>query len=104
MIASQFSNLFFRKAEAHCPTGSVAQLINEVFTVAPLLLKHLNNYEYRARILWASTVALNGTLYAGRKTSGDWGVHSIGHVSFRICLIHRMGRPYLLSIRLGLNL
>ncbi len=71
---------FFADGEAPLSDRFVAQLINEVFSVAPLLLKHLNNYEYRARILWASTVALNGTLYAGRETSGDWGVHSIGHV------------------------
>ncbi len=44
----------------------------------PLLLKNLENYEYRANIMWAATTALNGMTNYGRK-NGDWGVHDIGH-------------------------
>jgi alcohol dehydrogenase YqhD (iron-dependent ADH family) len=79
-IISHSLESFFAEGDAPLPDRFVAQLINEIFAIAPLLLKDLDNYEYRSRVLWASTVALNGTLYAGRKTSGDWGVHSIAHV------------------------
>lgn len=71
---------YFADGEADLSDRLVAATINEIFEVAPLLLKDLKNYDLRARIMWASTVALNGTLYSGRKSSGDWGVHAIGHV------------------------
>ena len=71
---------FFAEGDAPLSDKFVTTLINEVIEIAPLLLNDLSNYEYRERIMWASTLALNGTLYHGRKSSGDWGVHSIGHV------------------------
>jgi hypothetical protein len=45
----------------------------------PLLMKDLGNYDLRARIMWAATNALNNLTVYGR-TSGDWGVHALGHV------------------------
>ena len=36
------------------------------------------DYEARENILWLSTVALNGSLSAG-KQGGDWGVHHFEH-------------------------
>lgn len=71
---------YFAAGTANLSDRFVASLLNEVMEVTPLLLKNLSDYDYRARILWASTVALNGTMYHGRTSSGDWGVHSIGHV------------------------
>lgn len=71
---------YFAGGQAELSDRFVASVLNEIFEVAPLLLKDLKNHDYRARIMWASTVALNGTLYSGRLSSGDWGVHSIGHV------------------------
>jgi alcohol dehydrogenase YqhD (iron-dependent ADH family) len=44
----------------------------------PKLLGDLQNYEYRERIMFAATMALNGMTMYGRST-GDWGVHSAGH-------------------------
>ncbi|MBN2892417.1 MAG: iron-containing alcohol dehydrogenase [Bacteroidales bacterium] len=79
MIAHSLES-YFAEGEADLSDRLVAANINEIFEAGPELLKNLENYDLRARILWASTVALNGTLYSGRKSSGDWGVHSIGHV------------------------
>jgi hypothetical protein len=39
----------------------------------------LQNYEYREKIMFAATMALNGMTMYGRST-GDWGVHSAGHI------------------------
>ncbi len=78
MIAHSFE-AFFAEGDAPLSDRFVGGLFNEVAEVAPLLLNDLKNIDYRARILWASTVALNGTLYNGRKTSGDWGLHALGH-------------------------
>jgi alcohol dehydrogenase YqhD (iron-dependent ADH family) len=79
MIAHSLES-YFAFGTAELSDKLVASVLKEIFEVAPKLLNNLNNYDLRARVLWASTVALNGTLYSGRKSSGDWGVHSIGHV------------------------
>lgn len=79
-IVAHTLEAYFAAGEAELSDRFVAALLQEVFEVAPLLIKNLNNYDYRARMLWASTIALNGTLYHGRESSGDWGVHTIGHV------------------------
>jgi alcohol dehydrogenase YqhD (iron-dependent ADH family) len=42
------------------------------------LLKEIDNYEWRARIMYAATCALNEITMFGRK-GGDWGVHGLGH-------------------------
>ena len=41
------------------------------------VLKEPNNYEYRAEIMWAGTVAHNGLLGTGREE--DWASHKIEH-------------------------
>lgn len=43
----------------------------------PLVLEIPDNYEARAEIMWASTIAHNNLLNTGR--IGDWGSHDIGH-------------------------
>ena len=54
-------------------------IIKEGMEAGPLLLLNPDNYDLRARIMWAATNALSG-LTAYGKESGDWGVHAIGHV------------------------
>ena len=71
---------FFAKGEATLSDRFVAEIIKEAMEYAPLLLEDLENYDLRAKIMWAATCALNGTAYHGRQSSGDWGVHSVGHV------------------------
>ena len=44
----------------------------------PPLLQNLNDYELRARMMWAATNALNGLAMAGRG-SGDYASHALGH-------------------------
>lgn len=56
----------------------VISIIKEAMIAGPLLLEDLSNYDLRARIMFASTMALNGTTMQGRK-NGDWGVHGAGH-------------------------
>jgi len=43
----------------------------------PVLLKEPENYEARAEIMWASTIALNGLLACGKIT--DWATHMLEH-------------------------
>jgi alcohol dehydrogenase YqhD (iron-dependent ADH family) len=56
----------------------VISIIKEAMEFGPKLLGDLQNYECRERIMFAATMALNGTTMYGRST-GDWGVHSAGH-------------------------
>ena len=44
---------------------------------APKLIKNLDDYELRANIMWAGTLAHNDLLSTGRV--GDWVTHGMGH-------------------------
>lgn len=57
----------------------VQAIVKDAMYYGPLVIKHPANYEYRANIMWGATCALNGLTFCGR-TSGDWGVHDIGHI------------------------
>ena len=48
-----------------------------IINSARVILKEPNNYEARANIAWASTIAHNGILGVGRQ--GDWACHRMEH-------------------------
>jgi len=52
-------------------------VLKTVIKNTPIVLKEPCNYNARAEIMWASTVAHNGLLEAGR--GGDWSSHVIEH-------------------------
>jgi len=70
---------WFGKGEASLSDRIVVSIIKEAMEYGPALMQDLNNYDLRARIMWAATMALNNTTIYGRE-SGDWGVHALGHV------------------------
>jgi alcohol dehydrogenase YqhD (iron-dependent ADH family) len=78
LIAHCLEN-YFGDGDATLSDKFVCAIIREAIELGPKLMDDLNNYEYRAKIMWASTCALNGTTGYGRK-NGDWGVHSLGHI------------------------
>jgi len=69
---------YFGKGDASLSDKIAIAVIKEVMECGPLLLANLTDYELRAKMMYAATVALNGNAYWG-KSSGDWGVHSVGH-------------------------
>jgi hypothetical protein len=69
---------FFGEGDATLTDRFVEAIIKEAMEYGPKVLSQPENYEYRAKIMWAATNALNGLTNYGRK-SGDWGVHAIGH-------------------------
>ena len=71
---------FFAKGSAPLSDRMAVSVILEAMDASPLLLENLTDYELRARIMWASTLALNGYTGFGRTFNGDWGVHAAGHV------------------------
>lgn len=70
---------YFGKGESTLSDRLAVAVIKEAMHYGPLLLKDLKNYEYREKIMYTATIALNGITFAG-KPSGDWGVHDAGHV------------------------
>ncbi|MBI9039358.1 MAG: iron-containing alcohol dehydrogenase [Bacteroidales bacterium] len=70
---------FFGGGEATLSDRFVYSIIKEAIDYGPDLLNNLENYELRAKIMYAATAALNKLTFYGR-SSTDWGVHSIGHV------------------------
>jgi len=70
---------FFGEGEATLSDRFVYAIIREAIDNGPLLLNDPGNYALREKIMYAATNALNNLTFYGRK-SGDWGVHSIGHV------------------------
>ncbi len=61
-------------------------------------LEKPDDYEARANIMWASTLALNGTISTG-KASGDWACHGIEHeISAIYDLTHGAGLSILFPV------
>ncbi len=52
-------------------------LLLTIIEEGPLALQQPNNYEVRANLMWAATMALNGTVKNG--VPSDWSTHAIGH-------------------------
>ena len=69
---------YFGEGDATLSDRFVVAIIKEAMQYAKPVLENPESYEYRAKIMWAATTALNGMTSHGRK-GGDWGVHDIGH-------------------------
>ena len=69
---------YFGEGDASLSDRFVESIIKEAMEYGPLVLNEPESYDYRAKIMWAATTALNGMTSHGRK-NGDWGVHDIGH-------------------------
>jgi alcohol dehydrogenase YqhD (iron-dependent ADH family) len=69
---------WFGKGDASLSDRFVISIIREAMQYGPRLMNSLGDYDLRARIMWSATNALNNITLYGR-TSGDWGVHALGH-------------------------
>lgn len=69
---------WFGEGEASLSDRFIIAIIKEALKYGPALMKNLEDYELRARIMYAATCALNGMTVPGKK-SQDWGVHGLGH-------------------------
>ncbi len=78
LIAHCFET-YFGKGDAPLSDKFVVAIVDDIMKIATNVLDHPNDYEYRARMMWDSTCALNGMNEWGKSYS-DWGTHSLGHV------------------------
>lgn len=77
LIAHSFE-AWFGYGDATLTDRFIIAIVREAMNYGPLLLNDLHNYDLREKIMFAATMALNGLTLQG-KTTGEWGVHAIGH-------------------------
>ncbi len=70
---------YFGAGEATLSDKIVFAIMRDGIEHGEALLSDLKNYNLRATIMYDATMALNKMTMYGR-VSGDWGVHSIGHI------------------------
>jgi len=77
MMTHLFEQYFHQPTNAPVQDRMVEGVLKTVIETAPKLLEDLESYEYRETIMYAGTVALNGSLQMGYR--GDWASHNIEH-------------------------
>lgn len=69
---------YFHNGEGADLQDSFSEItLKTLIETAPRLLKQPDSYECRAKVMYAGTIALNGTLQSGYR--GDWTAHIIEH-------------------------
>lgn len=77
-IMSHVFEQYFQKTETAFLTDGISEsLLKTCIKYCPIALKEPENYEARANLSWASTLALNGLPAAGK--GGAWTCHPIEH-------------------------
>lgn len=69
---------FFEPTPAPLSDYMASDIIKLAFEYGRQAVTEPENYEARSQIMWLATMALNGSLSAG-KYGGDWGVHALEH-------------------------
>lgn len=77
ILSHLFEQYFNRTAGVMVQDNIAEALMKTVIHYAPIALAEPENYEARANLLWASTLALNGLVGNGRR--GGWTCHPIEH-------------------------
>ncbi|PLR92695.1 iron-containing alcohol dehydrogenase [Bacillus sp. T33-2] len=77
MMSHVFEHYFHLAENTELQDRMCESLLLTVMETAPKLLEDLENYDYRATILYCGTMALNGMLSMGYR--GDWATHNIEH-------------------------
>jgi alcohol dehydrogenase len=77
MMSHTFEHYFHLEDHTEYQDRMCESLLLTVMETAPKLLADLENYDYRATILYCGTMALNGILNMGYR--GDWATHNLEH-------------------------
>ncbi len=77
-IISHLMENYFKRTEGTDVQDSVAEgLMRSVIKNCPIALKNPEDYDARANLMWASTLALNGL--TGNGKTGSWSCHPMEH-------------------------
>lgn len=89
-IMSHVFEQYFSYPDAYLQDAMAEAVLKTVIKYGPLAIVEPQNYEARANIMWAGTIALNGLLGAGK--DGDWATHLIEHeLSAKYDITHGTG-------------
>ncbi len=77
-IMSHVLEVYFNPSPAFVADRISESMLKTVIQYAPIALKEPENYEARANLMWAGTLALNGLCAAGR-VGQAWTIHPIEH-------------------------
>lgn len=77
MMAHVFERYFTNEKNVDVTDRLCEGILKSIILNAPKVLENPKNYEYRAELMWAGTLAHNGLLDTGRKA--DWASHRIEH-------------------------
>ena len=89
-IMSHVFEQYFSYPDAALQDYMSEAVLKTVIENAPIVVAEPENYEARANIMWAGTVALNGLLELGK--DGDWATHMIEHeLSAKYDITHGVG-------------
>jgi alcohol dehydrogenase YqhD (iron-dependent ADH family) len=69
---------YFGKGDSPLADRVICGIIDEAMDIGMATVNNPENYDLRARVMYAALLALNGTTSHGRAFA-DWGVHAIGH-------------------------
>jgi len=69
---------YFGKGSSPLADRLIYAIIEEAMDIGVPTVNNPENYDLRARVMYAALLALNGTTSHGRSYA-DWGVHAIGH-------------------------
>ena len=90
IMSHVFEQYFSSSEEIFIQTQLAEAILKTVIKYGPIAMKEPENYEARANLLFAGTLALNNLLSFG--LDGDWSVHTIEHaVSAVSDLTHGIG-------------
>ena len=90
ILSHVYEQYFHHDADCPIQDGFAETIMRTVIENAPMAIKTPDDYNVRANLMWASTVALNGWIGAGVK--GDWACHMIEHeLSARYGIAHGAG-------------
>ncbi|MGM0608792.1 MAG: iron-containing alcohol dehydrogenase [Candidatus Muiribacteriota bacterium] len=90
IMSHVFEQYFSLNRDAYIMDKVAEGILKTCIKYGPVAIKEPENYEARANIMWAGTLALNGLLACGKIT--DWATHLIEHeVSAYHDLTHGVG-------------
>ena len=77
IIAHVFERYFTNTKEVETSDRLCEAVVLSMINTVPKVLKDLTNYDYRANLMWAGTIAHNDLIGEGR--SQDWNSHGLEH-------------------------
>lgn len=77
IMSHVFEVYFSNTKEAYLQDRMAEAVLKTCIHYGPIAITEPNNYEARANLMWASSLAINGLLSYGKET--EWSVHAMEH-------------------------